>query len=280
MYFLLAMDPSHHPPDPSDVPDLSEDELALMGELERSGIPRREFLKLVSYTGAGVLGIQILAEKKAYAEAASVATTAAASATAPIPALPLALHINGSVHELKLDPRTTLLDALRETLALTGTKKGCDHGQCGACTVIVDGKRVLSCLTLAAQAEGKQVTTVEGLAHDGELHPMQDAFIRHDGFQCGYCTPGQLCSAVALLDEARRGEASFVTADLQHPPQELTDDEIRERMSGNICRCSAYPQILAAVREVQSGKESARTWGFAMDEQLAARGKEAGHETV
>lgn len=280
MYFLLAMDPSHHPPDPSDVPDLSEDELVLMGELERSGIPRREFLKLVSYTGAGVLGIQILAEKKAYAEAASVATTAAASATAPVLTLPLALHINGAVHELKLDPRTTLLDALRETLALTGTKKGCDHGQCGACTVIVDGKRVLSCLTLAAQAEGKQVTTVEGLAHDGELHPMQDAFIRHDGFQCGYCTPGQLCSAVALLDEVRRGEASFVTGDLQHPPQELTDDEIRERMSGNICRCSAYPQILAAVREVQSGRKTARTWGFSVEEQLAESGREAGHETV
>ncbi|GAA5126351.1 hypothetical protein GCM10023212_29630 [Luteolibacter yonseiensis] len=268
---------------PHDVPDdggLSEDEKAILGELQSSGLPRREFLKLVSYTGAGVMGIQLLAERKAYAEAASIASETAGIAEASTSSIPVRLHVNKAIHDLKLDPRTTLLDALRETLALTGTKKGCDHGQCGACTVMVDGRRVLSCLTLAAQAEGKLVTTVEGLANGEELHPMQDAFIRHDGFQCGYCTPGQLCSAVALLDEAKRGEASFVTKDLQQPPHELTDDEIRERMSGNICRCAAYPQILAAIREVQSGRKISQTWGFATEEQLAGIGREGSHETV
>ncbi|MBK1817005.1 2Fe-2S iron-sulfur cluster binding domain-containing protein [Luteolibacter yonseiensis] len=226
------------------------------------------------------MGIQLLAERKAYAEAASIASETAGIAEASTSSIPVRLHVNKAIHDLKLDPRTTLLDALRETLALTGTKKGCDHGQCGACTVMVDGRRVLSCLTLAAQAEGKLVTTVEGLANGEELHPMQDAFIRHDGFQCGYCTPGQLCSAVALLDEAKRGEASFVTKDLQQPPHELTDDEIRERMSGNICRCAAYPQILAAIREVQSGRKISQTWGFATEEQLAGIGREGSHETV
>lgn len=272
------MDVSQLPHDMPDDSDLSADEKAILGELEATGIPRREFLKLVSYTGAGVLGIQLLAERKAYAEAASlsgVEATNAASATN----IPVRLHINDIIHELELDPRTTLLDALREKLALTGTKKGCDHGQCGACTVMVDGKRVLSCLTLAAQAEGKLVTTVEGLANGEELHPMQDAFITHDGFQCGYCTPGQLCSAVALLDEAKRGEVSFVTKDLMQPSTDLTDDEIRERMSGNICRCAAYPQILAAIREVQSGRKISQTWGFATEGQLAST-REARHETI
>lgn len=165
-----------------------------------------------------------------------------------------------------------LLDALRERLNLTGTKKGCDQGQCGACTVIVDGRRVLSCLTLAASCEGKEITTVEGLATGDELHPVQAAFIKHEGFQCGYCTPGQICSAVALLTEAKNGEASHVTENLRTNKRniKLSDEEIKERMSGNICRCGAYPGIVAAIREVQSGRETAQTWHFATHEEIAA----------
>ncbi|HEY2656046.1 MAG TPA: (2Fe-2S)-binding protein [Solirubrobacteraceae bacterium] len=147
------------------------------------------------------------------------------------------LQVNGVVRRLRLDSRVTLLDALRDELDLTGTKKGCDQGACGACTVLVDGKRVLSCLTLAAQCEGREVNTIEGLAADGRLHRVQEAFIRHDGFQCGYCTPGQIMSAVALLQEGRAG----------------SDEEIREFMSGNLCRCGAYPNIVAAIREVAGG---------------------------
>jgi xanthine dehydrogenase YagT iron-sulfur-binding subunit len=156
--------------------------------------------------------------------------------------------VNGAVHDLELDTRTTLLDALREHLHLTGSKKGCDHGQCGACTVIVDGRRINSCLTLAVMHEGETITTVEGLASNGALSPVQSAFIEHDAFQCGYCTPGQLCSATALLSEFRNGTASTVTADVRARPAALTDAEIRERMSGNICRCGAYANIVAAVR--------------------------------
>jgi xanthine dehydrogenase YagT iron-sulfur-binding subunit len=144
------------------------------------------------------------------------------------------LHVNGRAHRLQLDSRVTLLDALREHLDLTGTKKGCDQGACGACTVLVDGKRVLSCLMLAAQCDDREVTTIEGLASDGVLHPVQEAFIRHDGFQCGFCTPGQIMSAVALLSERRAG----------------SDDDVREFMSGNLCRCGAYPNIVAAIRDV------------------------------
>jgi xanthine dehydrogenase YagT iron-sulfur-binding subunit len=150
----------------------------------------------------------------------------------------LALRVNGCMRRLHLDSRVTLLDALREDLGLTGTKKGCDQGACGACTVLVDQKRVLSCLVLAAQCDGRDVTTIEGLARDGQLHPVQEAFIRHDGFQCGYCTPGQIMSAVALLEEGRAG----------------SDEEIREFMSGNLCRCGAYPNIVAAIREA-AGRE-------------------------
>jgi xanthine dehydrogenase YagT iron-sulfur-binding subunit len=178
----------------------------------------------------------------------------------------------------------TLLDTLRERLDLTGTKKGCDQGQCGACTVIVNGQRVLSCLTLAAQCQGKEVTTVEGLAKGDELHPIQAAFIKHDGFQCGYCTPGQICSAVALLQEAKNGDASHVTKNLRSNARniKLTDEEIRERMSGNICRCGAYPGIVAAIREVQAGRETAQTWHFATEDEIAAVMNEEGKadETV
>ncbi|MEV4539504.1 2Fe-2S iron-sulfur cluster-binding protein [Asanoa sp. NPDC049518] len=162
------------------------------------------------------------------------------------------LRVNGEDRVVNLDNRSTLLDALREHLRLTGTKKGCDHGQCGACTVLVDGERANSCLLLAVAAEGREVTTVEGLADGDELHPLQRAFIAHDGFQCGYCTPGQLCSAVGMLAEVADGVPSWVTADLTTTP-DLDDDEIRERMSGNLCRCGAYAGILAAIREVADG---------------------------
>lgn len=172
----------------------------------------------------------------------------------------IVLKVNGKAQSLSLDPRTSLLDALRESLDLTGTKKGCDHGQCGACTVLIDGRRVNSCLTLAVAAQGAEITTIEGLAKTADvkevadLHPMQSAFLEHDGYQCGYCTPGQICSAVAAVDEQKRGAlsiVSFQTGKTDHP--EMTDDEIRERMSGNICRCGAYPNIVAAVRAVSRG---------------------------
>jgi xanthine dehydrogenase YagT iron-sulfur-binding subunit len=158
-------------------------------------------------------------------------------------------QINGQARTLTLDPRTTLLDALREHLALTGSKKGCDHGQCGACTVLIDGRRINSCLTLAVMHDGQSVTTIEGLASGDRLHPMQAAFIEHDGFQCGYCTSGQICSAIGMLAESQQGVPSYVTGDLTLPAAELTDAEIRERMSGNICRCAAYPNIVAAIKQ-------------------------------
>ena len=165
--------------------------------------------------------------------------------------LSVALRINGAEYALSLDPRVTLLDALREHLHLTGTKKGCDQGQCGACTVLVNGRRINACLTLAAMHEGDEITTIEGLAKGDELHPLQTAFVRHEGFQCGYCTPGQICSAVAMLREVDQGTVSHVTQDVRKAGNvALTDDEIRERMSGNICRCGAYPGIVAAIREV------------------------------
>ena len=157
--------------------------------------------------------------------------------------------VNGEARALELDPRTTLLDALRERLRLTGTKKGCDHGQCGACTVLVNGVRINSCLSLAVMHDGDEVTTVEGIGTPDNLAPIQQAFLTEDAFQCGYCTPGQICSALGLLEEVAAGWPSQETADLTAPIR-LTDDELRERMSGNICRCSAYPQIVAAIRAI------------------------------
>lgn len=159
------------------------------------------------------------------------------------------LEVNGKERMLTLDPRTTLLEALREHLQLTGTKKGCDHGQCGACTVIVNGERINSCLSLAVQHAGDEVTTIEGLGTPENLHPLQEAFIARDGYQCGYCTPGQICSAVGMLGEVERGVPSHVTADLGETMQ-ATHDEVRERMSGNICRCGAYFNITAAIADV------------------------------
>ncbi|MCA6116098.1 aldehyde dehydrogenase iron-sulfur subunit [Bradyrhizobium sp. WSM 1738] len=194
--------------------------------------------------------------------AASVAFSAAsAEARAQTPVVPaqaavpgiatmkVSFNVNGAPREIALDMRTTLLDALREHLHLTGTKKGCDHGQCGACTVIAGGRRINSCMTLAVMHEGDSITTIEGLGTPENMHPMQAAFVKHDGFQCGYCTPGQICSAVAVLDEIKAGIPSHVTADLDAAPQ-LTNAELRERMSGNICRCGAYSNIAEAITEV------------------------------
>ncbi|MFC6839624.1 2Fe-2S iron-sulfur cluster-binding protein [Xanthomonas theicola] len=247
---------------PRDAP-LSDDEAALARRLGVNGLSRREFIALLSAAGLSSAGGQIAFSDAAFAAPASV----------PLPqnALPVVLWINGQRHALTLDPRTTLLDALREHLALTGTKKGCDHGQCGACTVIVDGERRLACLTLAAQAEDAQVTTIEGLVDGERLHPMQAAFVQHDGFQCGYCTPGQICSAVALLNEIKRGDASHVSADVSQPVTELSDAEVSERMSGNICRCGAYPKIVAAIQDVHSGgAPRPLTWRYVDQSELTA----------
>lgn len=166
--------------------------------------------------------------------------------------VPVSLEVNGQAEKLELDTRTTLLDALREHLKLTGTKKGCDHGQCGACTVLVNGERINSCLSLAVQHQGDKVTTIEGLGTPDKLHAMQAAFIKYDGYQCGYCTPGQICSAVAVLDEIRAGIPSHVQQDVSEPPP-LSNMEFRERMSGNICRCGAYSNIAAAMADVAGG---------------------------
>lgn len=246
---------------------LTEDEKALLDEtpeLTELGEARRKFLGQATAMGLGAFAINLLSQEQIFANF-QVAEDAVFAPVAEENAVKVVLKINGAERTLTLDSRVTLLDALRERLNLTGSKKGCDHGQCGACTVIVDGRRVLSCLTLTAQCEGKSVTTIEGLAEGNNLHPMQTAFIKHDGFQCGYCTPGQICSAVALLNEAKNGEASYVTSDVRQKPRslQLSDDEIRERMSGNICRCGAYPNIVAAIKEVHTGKEQAQMWQFA-----------------
>ena len=175
--------------------------------------------------------------------------------------LEITLRVNGATYQLSVDTRTTLLDALRERLGLTGPKKGCDHGQCGACTVLLDGRRVNSCLALAVAHQDAQIVTVEGLATDADhLHPLQQSFINHDAFQCGYCTPGQLCSAVGMLREAEAGWPSAVSADLTASHITLDDEEIRERMSGNLCRCAAYANIVPAIRQVaQQAQEPLRT---------------------
>jgi xanthine dehydrogenase YagT iron-sulfur-binding subunit len=184
------------------------------------------------------------------AMAGNVPTRPASTSAA---ATPVTMSVNGKIHRLVLDTRTTLLDALREHLHLSGTKKGCDHGQCGACTVMVDGRRINSCLTLAVMHEGANVTTIEGLGQPGNLHPMQAAFVKHDGFQCGYCTPGQICSAVGMLQEIEQGVPSHVSSDLTVKPL-LSLSELRERMSGNICRCGAYSNIVEAITEVAGVK--------------------------
>lgn len=199
---------------------------------------RREVLK-TGAAGAAVAG----------SGGSAIGVASAAPASAPPPQAKVTFTVNGKSEALALDTRTTLLDALREHLQLTGTKKGCDHGQCGACTVMVNGKRINSCLTLAVMHEGDKITTIEGLGSPDNLHPMQAAFVKHDGYQCGYCTPGQICSAVAVLEEIRAGIPSHVTQDITKAAP-MTTLEMRERMSGNICRCGAYSNIAEAMSEV------------------------------
>ena len=251
-------------------PELTADEKKLLEDLLPGddeqltgfGIQRRNFLKQVLAAGGGVLAVQLVGDESLMAQTANPSGNEIPEGIEN--SISVSFKVNGTRKSLQVDPRMTLLDALREKLSLTGAKKGCDHGQCGACTVLADGQRILSCLTLAAACEGRSVTTIEGLAKNGKLHPMQAAFLKHDGFQCGYCTPGQICSAVALMKEAKNGEASYVTS--QFPviigPVQLSPDEIRERMSGNICRCGAYPNIIAAIGDVHHGKDSAGAWSF------------------
>jgi xanthine dehydrogenase YagT iron-sulfur-binding subunit len=237
---IVLRDAHHALHGPSGAPCSVADDSSTNDRVDR--VSRRTFVKGATLlTGAAFTGAPAMS---AEAQAAS------SQATKP---LSINLTINGEARQLSIDPRISLLDLLREQLMMTGTKKGCDHGQCGACTVLADGRRINSCLALAAVYDGASITTVEGLAHGNELHAVQQAFLDHDGFQCGYCTPGQITSAVGLLAEAKRGAASFVTVDLKiEGPVELTDAEIRERMSGNICRCGAYPGIVAAVRQAYS----------------------------
>jgi xanthine dehydrogenase YagT iron-sulfur-binding subunit len=197
--------------------------------------------------GAAVAALASTASRTQAQPAAGLQGAAGVSAAA----MTVGLTVNGRPQSLSLDPRVTLLDALREHMHLTGSKKGCDHGQCGACTVLVNGQRINSCLSLAVMHEGDEITTIEGLGEPGALHPMQAAFVRHDGFQCGYCTPGQICSSVGMLAEIKAGVPSHVTDDLASVA--FSDAEVRERMSGNICRCAAYPNIVAAIRDVQEG---------------------------
>ncbi|HYO74996.1 MAG TPA: 2Fe-2S iron-sulfur cluster-binding protein [Thermoanaerobaculia bacterium] len=263
--------------------ELSEDEQALLEEmpsLTGVGHTRRMFLGTTIAGSLGLFALDLLAQEEALAALAPAPDAVVAADAAAQNLVKVAFRINGATQTLELDSRVVLLDALRERLALTGSKKGCDQGQCGACTVLVDGRRVLSCLTLTATLEGKEVMTVEGLAEGDQLHPMQAAFIKYDAFQCGYCTPGQLCSAVALLEEARRGDVSHVTEDVTVTTTKLTDEQIRERMSGNICRCGAYPGIVAAIQEVHSGRPTQHTWRFVDEQQLARVRQEDGIETV
>ncbi|MEO6733878.1 MAG: 2Fe-2S iron-sulfur cluster-binding protein [Ferruginibacter sp.] len=252
-------------------PELNEDEKQLLEDLlsddldklSEAGIQRRNFLKQVLAAGGGVLALQLVGDESLVAQSLKPGSGSQLPAGTEN-SVKVTLKVNGSAKSLQVDSRMTLLDALREKLVLTGAKKGCDHGQCGACTVIADGQRVLSCLTLAASCEAKTVITIEGLASKGKLHPMQAAFLKNDGFQCGYCTPGQICSAVALMREIKNGDASYVTPNLKATGTaiQLSADEIRERMSGNICRCGAYPNIVAAIQEVHLGKDAAQAWSF------------------
>lgn len=212
---------------------------------DRTGLTRRTLLE-----GSAATGLLLATGLPVVAQRATQQATQTAEASVPIPKMAIRLTVNAEARAVELDPRTTLLDALRNHLALPGSKKGCDHGQCGACTVLVNGRRINACLTLAAMHEGDEITTIEGLAKGDELHPMQAAFVDRDGFQCGYCTPGQICSAVGMLREIEAGWPSHATTDAPAMPILLTEAEIRERMSGNICRCAAYPNIVAAIRDV------------------------------
>ncbi len=246
--------------------DFTEDEERIFDQLGLNGSTRRKFIKQISAASLSLWASSYFTSDLFAASPQNITNNTMILSNE----INVSLTINEKLNQLTVDSRMTLLDALRERLALTGTKKGCDHGQCGACTVMVDGKRKLSCLTLAATCEGKEITTVEGLLKDGQLHPMQAAFLKHDGFQCGYCTSGQICSSVALLEEAKRGEASYVTEDFKKMDTDLklSEEEIRERMSGNICRCGAYNNIVQAFKEVHSGDDEMPTWEFATPAQM------------
>ena len=214
-----------------------------MPETRDSDVSRRCVL------AASAAGVAMTALPTMAGTASAAPAPAVAPSLAPV-LMPVSLDVNGKPHQLSLDTRTTLLDMLREHLQLTGSKKGCDHGQCGACTVLVDGERINSCLTLAVMHQGSKIVTIEGLGTPDNLHPMQAAFVKHDGYQCGYCTPGQICSAMGVLAEMKAGVPSHATADLA-APIEATDAEMRERMSGNVCRCGAYSNILEAMTEAR-----------------------------
>lgn len=225
-----------------------------MNPISEFKLTRRDLL-IASAVTATATAVPSLAQ-------AQTATAGKGAGAAQTPALPpvlgnVSMTINGKAQTLQVDTRTTLLDLLRENLQLTGTKKGCDHGQCGACTVLVDGRRINSCLTLAVMHEGAKVTTIEGLGTPDKLHAMQQAFIKHDGYQCGYCTPGQICSAVAVIDEIKQGLPSHVSGSLTEKPL-LTATELRERMSGNICRCGAYSNIIDAITEYANSMPGAK----------------------
>ncbi len=214
-----------------------------------TGMPRREFLKRTTIVGGGLAVWQgLLREEPAAAVEQSQSPTVPGIVG---PTVAVRLRVNGSDHQLRVEPRMTLLDALRDELSLTGTKKTCDRGECGACTVHVEGRRILSCMTLAAMQDGKRITTIEGLARNGHLHPVQAAFIEHDGFQCGFCTSGQIMSGVAVIEEAKKGWPSAATTNVRRKLTlaDLSDVEIRERMSGNLCRCACYPNIVAAIAQ-------------------------------
>ena len=230
------------------TPATPEDTSALSPSDIRTGIPRREFLRLTTVLGGGLVVSQRLRTEEPAAEfnQSRMAMPGAVGTTVAVQ-----LRVNGSDHQLYVEPRTTLLDALRDGLGLTGTKKGCDRGECGACTVHIEGRRVLSCMTLAAMQDGKRITTIEGHEQNGQLHPLQAAFIEHDGFQCGFCTSGQIMSGVAVIEEAKQGWPSAATTDVTRALTwtDLSELEIRERMSGNLCRCACYPNIVAAVAE-------------------------------
>jgi xanthine dehydrogenase YagT iron-sulfur-binding subunit len=240
--FLEATERGHHGSSPK-IGKLFNLANTIMDIFENATMSRRDIL-VVGAVSATTLAIPAFSVESKPSEAQMAHDVVRSKIT---------IVVNTVTHELEVDTRTTLLDALRDHMHLTGTKKGCDHGQCGACTVLVNGRRINSCLMLAVMSDGVNVTTIEGLGKPDRMHPMQQAFVKHDGYQCGYCTPGQICSAVAVLDEIQQGKPSHVTADLTAKPL-LSVDEIRERMSGNICRCGAYSNIVDAITEVAGGK--------------------------